>query len=337
MFAFGSKSVMPTSSIIITTHNRPAQLPHAIESARNAGRQVEVVVVDDASRDETAEICRSIPAINYVRVERNQGVAGARNLGLIRSSGDYVSFLDDDDLRLPGSIDQQVRVLAQTPEAAFVYAQAIPEAADGTRRQAYPAPCPQGDILWELLIRNFIPCGSVVFRRAALSQIGLLDDSIPGIDDWDLWLRMAELFPVIAIETPVLVWRQSTMASAQGSSDTLRLLEQGRKHFREAWLRLPRVAAASSPKKKATWEGFSKNIAEHLAWESFSALRQAEINRALGSFWTLAQLHPGAFIHLLRRWARASTLATLMAAVSHRQRLPEARAHFRQIRSNIPR
>src|SRR5262245_35276375 len=102
---------MPKVSIIITTHNRPAILPRAIESARAAGRNVEIVVVDDASCDETATVCQSINGIKYVRIDRNQGVAGARNVGLVASSGEYLNFLDDDDLRLPGSIDQQLRLL----------------------------------------------------------------------------------------------------------------------------------------------------------------------------------------------------------------------------------
>src|SRR5262245_2281056 len=111
---------MPKASIIITTHQRPALLRRAIHSASNAGRDLEVEVVDDASTDEPAAICESITGINYLRVEHNQGVAGARNIGLVASSGEYVSFLDDDDLRLPGSIDQQVKLLDQTPEAGLI-------------------------------------------------------------------------------------------------------------------------------------------------------------------------------------------------------------------------
>jgi len=328
---------MPRASVIITTHNRPALLPRAIESARASGRDVEVVVVDDASSDLTARICRSIPDFKYIRVDRNQGVAGARNIGLVASSGEYVTFLDDDDVRLPGSLDQQIRILDQTPEAMMIYSQAIPEDADGTHRRPYPPEGPQGDIFWELLVRNFIPSGSAVFRRACISRIGLLDDSIPGIDDWDLWIRIAELFPVAAIETPVMIWRQSTEGSAQGSSDTLHLIESGRKRFRQNWLRLPRVTGAESEKRKSVWRAFSQNIAEHLAWESFAAIRNAEIIRASRGLRTLLQLDPSALSNLVRRWTRASTIATLVSALVDRKELPNAKAHFKQVRSNIPR
>jgi len=328
---------MPRASVIITTNNRPALLPRAIESARTSGREIEIVVIDDASSDETAATCRTIPGIKYVRVDRNQGVAGARNIGLVASSGEFVTFLDDDDLRVSGSLDSQIQILDQTPEAMMIYGQAIPEDAGGERRQPYPCECPQGDIFWELLIRNFIPSGSVVFRRACISQIGLLDASIPGIDDWDLWIRIAEIFPVAAIETPVLVWRQSTAISAQGSSDTLDLIERGRRRFRGEWVRLPRVAGAEPAKRTFIWRAFSKNIAEHLAWESFAAVRNAQIIRASRGLRTLLQLHPAAVANLARRWTSAATTATLVSALVDSAELPNAREHLKQIRSNIPR
>ena len=86
---------MPLTSIIITTHNRPRLLSRAIESALLAGASVEVIVVDDASTDETAAVCRDLPGIKYVRVDRNQRVAGARNLRLLAGL-DTSPFCDND-------------------------------------------------------------------------------------------------------------------------------------------------------------------------------------------------------------------------------------------------
>jgi len=328
---------MPKASVIITTHNRPKLLPRAIESARASGHDVEIVVVDDASVDETAEICRSIDGIKYVRLDRNQGVAGARNVGLIASCGEYISFLDDDDVRLKDSLDQQIKILDQPPGAMMIYAQAIPEDTDGMRRHPFPDEFPQGDIFWQLLIKNFIPSGSVVFRRSCISQIGLLDDTVPGIDDWDLWIRIAEIFPVAVMETPVLIWRQSTLNSGQGSSATLDLIECGRRKLRQDWLRLPRAASAPSEKRNMVWSGFSKNIAEHLAWESFASARNAQFIRASRAVGTLLQLHPSALAQLARRWSSASTIATLVSVLIHPDELPNARAHFKELRSNTSR
>jgi glycosyltransferase involved in cell wall biosynthesis len=325
---------MPKASIIITTHDRPHLLPRAINSARDSGREVEIVVVDDASSDETAEICQSVPGINYVRVDRNQGVAGARNIGLVASRGEYISFLDDDDQRLPNSIDQQIEALESNPEAALIYGQAIPEDPNGTQHPAYPADCPQGDILWDLLTRNFIPCGSVVFRRACLSRVGLLDDGIPGIDDWDLWIRIAELFSIAAIETPVMIWRQPTRTSAQGSSCTVDLIEQGRRRFQKNWLKLPRVASAPPHRRRAAWRSFSNNVSEHLVWEAFSALGEFEFRYAGKSAVTALRLHPAALLRVPQRWTSASTLDTLLASTRSREERANARSHFKRIRSS---
>src|ERR1700756_3191722 len=113
---------MPRASIIIPTVNRPHLLPRAVESARVAGKDVEIIVVDDASVDTTAEVCRKFTGIRYIRLERNQGVAGARNVGLLASRSNYIAFLDDDDLRLPGSIDLQSDALDANPDVGFVCA-----------------------------------------------------------------------------------------------------------------------------------------------------------------------------------------------------------------------
>ena len=325
---------MSKASIIITTHNRPHLLLRAIESARASGADVEVVVVDDASSDETAKICQSVSGINYVRVERNQGIAGARNVGLVASHGEYLSFLDDDDLRLPDSLNKQIEILENNPQAGLIYAQAIPEDPTGKQQPAYPADCPQGDILWKLLTRNFIPCGSAVFRRACLSRVGLLDHDISGIDDWDLWVRIAELFPIIAIETPVMIWRQSTPTSGQGSSDTVGLIERGRGQFRRHWLNLPRVVKAPQQKKRESWRSFSNNVSEHLVWEAFSAVSKFEIRQAEKSALTALRLHPAALLGVLQRWARASTLDTLLASTRSREERANARSHFKRIRSS---
>ncbi len=191
--------------------------------------------VDDASSDETAEVCRNIAGIRYVRVERNQRVAGARNIGILNSTGDYIAFLDDDDVRLAGSLDLQVAALRAAPAAGLIYSQTLISDAPGDARvnvrnatqslapeDFYRRHCPHGDVFWQLLEQNFIPCRAAVFRRSCLLRIGLLAQSVPGIGDWDLWIRIAALYPVIALEQPVMVWRKSSPTSGQGTSTTRR-------------------------------------------------------------------------------------------------------------------
>ena len=283
----------PRVSIIITTNNRPRLLQRAIQSARESATDAEIVVVDDASSDDTAALCKSLGGeIKYVRVERNQGVAGARNIGIVMSRGEYVTFLDDDDTRLPGSLAMQVAKLDAAPEAAFIYAQAIVGDQNGRPgRRVSPTECPTGDIFLKLLTRNFIPCGTAVIRRSCLTRAGLLDNSIAGPDDWDLWIRLAELFPVIAVAEPVIIWRQSNPASGQGTSQTARLVSMGVRQFQK-WLMLPRMSAVTASEKRSLWRSFSERMAERLLWDSLRALARARLIQVGKNLATVATLHP---------------------------------------------
>jgi len=293
---------MPSVSIIIPTHNRPHLLPRAVESARAAGTDVEIIVVDDASTDETASVCKTLRGIKYVRLERNQRVAGARNVGLLASCGEYVTFLDDDDLRLPNSLDEQVRFLKADKQAGLIYGQAIlGDGAGQPTNQVYPLACPQGDAFWDLLGQNFIPCGSAVFRRSCLNRIGLLDGDLPGLDDWDLWLRIAELYPILALAKPVMIWRRSTPVSEQGTSRAADIVSQGVRQFRNRWLKLPRATNAPAKMRRLAWQRFSANMSAHLVWEAMRSLRLGDVGQATRNIFALAHLGPLVMVRLVRK------------------------------------
>ena len=150
---------MPRASVIIPTHNRVKFVTRAIDSARQAGKNVEVIVIDDASSDDTCQVCRRVSGIRYIRLEHNVGLASARNRGIAESSADYISFLDDDDMRFPGSLDRQIKVLEQDPEAAYAIGPIwIGDSDCKPTGKCFPDPCPEGDIFWELMDRNcFFP------------------------------------------------------------------------------------------------------------------------------------------------------------------------------------
>lgn len=290
---------MAKVSVIIGTHNRPHLLPRAVASAQQAGNEVEVIVIDDASSDATADVCRSLPGIRWIRTERNQKVAGARNLGILASTGEYISFLDDDDRRLPGSIDVQLAALEARPEAGLVYGQALLEDQSGAVSDEPPVPskCPQGDIFWELLERDFISCLTVVFRKACLYKVGLLDSHLAGFDDWDLWIRIAELYPVVAVDEPVAIWRKATAGTRQGSSDLSEIFAAAAKLYRTRWLSLPRAAEASKRKREETMARFFARAANITIWEAADALEARELRRALEKLTVAFRLRPGSLFH----------------------------------------
>ena len=236
-------------SLIIPTFNRPHMLLRAVESARRAGREVEVIVVDDASTDSTAEVCAALHDIKYVRLDRNQGVAEARNVGLLESSGEFIAFLDDDDLRLPGSLDKQLDRMLADERIALCYGQAL--IGDARRQlptgEIYPGQCPRGDVFWELLEHNFIPMPSVLARKSVLLKVGGFNTTLTLIEDWDLWLRISERFLVEAVEEPVAIHRKANAHSGQMCSNAGALCKQA---LRVQQMALGRTRARNAARAK---------------------------------------------------------------------------------------
>lgn len=321
---------MQRVSVVITTHNRPQLLPRAIESARSAGAEVEIVVVDDASADETAKICRGISDIRYVRVERNQRVAGARNLGILASNGEYITFLDDDDLRLPQSLDLQISVLDAAPHVGLIYGQVFEGDQHCTPTgEFYPVRCLQGDVFWALLERNFIPCGTAVFRRSCLYRVGLLDEAISGVDDWDLWLRIAELYQVGAVEQPVAIWRRPSSNSGQGSSKPVDLILQSLWLLRHKWLKLPRTAEASRRQRLNVVRAFSDSVVEHLFWEMTNSILASKFGDAGMNLRALLRLPPSTILRVIRKRSRFSTIKLLLAGALGRDDISVIKARLK--------
>ncbi len=284
---------MPSVSIIIPTCNRPQLLPRAIESARAAGTDVEIIVVDDASQDETAAVCARLSGIKYIRLERNQGVAGARNVGILASSAEFVAFLDDDDLRLPGSLDWQVATLAAAPGAGFVCGAML--IADQNYRPTGEVSAPpemDGDVFWQLLELDFpvMPL-SLVIRKLCFLSVGLLNGRIPGIDDWDILVRIAELFPVITSAEPVGIYRQPAPCSGQGSSVRSGQLARAANHQLQLF-ELPRVKTLSKSQRQAIRRRSINRVADTLLWSAWKSLPQKEFGFAAANIATALRLNP---------------------------------------------
>ena len=182
-------------SIIVPVFNGERFVREALDSAlAQTYEPVELVVVDDGSTDLTPAILAGYgDRIRAVRQE-NLGPSSARNAGLADSSGEFVQFLDADDLLPDDKIARQVEYLAGHPDVGVVYC-------EGRRfREAGPAPGPvpgggrirEGDILSSLLERNFISTPHcTLVRRACLEDVGGFRADLVRCEDWDLWLRLA--------------------------------------------------------------------------------------------------------------------------------------------------
>lgn len=289
---------MPDVSIIIPTHRRPDLLPRAVESARASGSNVEIIVVDDASTDATAEICRKLETVKYIRVDRNQGVAGARNLGILASSAEYIGFLDDDDLRLPGSLDLQVQALDNNPDSGFVCgAMMLADQQYNPTGETSVPKHPGGDAFWELLELDFpvMPLCTLI-RKSCLFQVGLLNTHLHGIDDWDILVRLAELYPIIVLRQVVGLYRKPTPASGQGSSAQYAQLRRAARHQLQLF-HLPRAKLASAEKIREVRRRTLQRIADTLLWSGVKSLRRGEWRAACSNISTALSLSPLRIAH----------------------------------------
>jgi glycosyltransferase involved in cell wall biosynthesis len=280
-----------TVSVIIPTYDRPTLLPRAIESARAAGTNVEIVVVDDGSTDNTRRVCRQLRDVVYVRNERRLRVGGARRSGIEASSGEFLSFLDDDDVRLPGSLDLQSRALEENPLVGLAYGPVHRGAADlSLTGHTLPRECVIGDVFWELLQENFIPSISAVFRRSAFTSVGGLREELAPSDDWDLWVRIAERYPVMCVDVPVAIWRQSTLESGQGSSKAVGGILQSSMKAIRAFASLQR-ARADRARFRRTVGVYANAMVDRLLRETVEAVRQRD-PYAASSFAASVRLSP---------------------------------------------
>ena len=243
------------TTVVIPTFNRADLLRRAVSSAQSAGSDVEVLVVDNASTDGTDEVCRTIPGIRYLRLPTNQGPSGARNAGIAATTTEFVSFLDDDDVLLPGSIDRQVAALRASPEAGFSYGhvllgneQCVPTGgvfwSKGEDDGALPQ-LPSGDIFFHLLGDNPIMMHTAVIRRRCLDSLPLFDPTVCRGEDWDFWVRLSENNRAIALNEPVGVVRMSRSTSRQLTADR-RAMHTDSVRLQARWLELPRALSLST-------------------------------------------------------------------------------------------
>ena len=200
---------MPQVSVIIPTHNRATYLKGAIASVlKQTFRDFELVVVDDASTDETLEVVRSFSdnRIKYFRHETQRGGSAARNSGIVKSKCDYIAFLDDDDEWALEKLKLQIRLLDRTPkQIAAVYTGYAWIDRKSGKLVGKRIPTSSGNLLSALYEGNCVGTTStVVVRRVCFKTVGLFDETLPSFQDYDMWLRIARVFCFECIDQPLV-------------------------------------------------------------------------------------------------------------------------------------
>jgi glycosyltransferase involved in cell wall biosynthesis len=196
-------------SVIIPTRNRSNLLEPSLRSVlwqRNV--DFETIVVDDGSTDDTPRVLRSLgDRIRVVRHDRSQGVSAARNRGIAEARGEWVAFLDDDDLWAPDKLELQLQALRRA-DRRWAYAGAVEITIDNQVLSGRPPASPER-VVAELMSRNLVPAGAsnVIVWKAWLSMPTVFDGSLYHSADWDLWIRLARRGAPACVSKPLVAYR----------------------------------------------------------------------------------------------------------------------------------
>ncbi len=212
----------PSVSVVIPTFNCAALLPEAIRSAYGQSfTPAEVIVVDDGCTDDTAAVVerltRSLPErLVYVR-KPNGGEASARNRGVSVAKGDYIAFLDQDDVWLPEKLEHQMQLFEADPSIALTFS-AYTRVSGGTRELVRLTGWEQSPehALEHLMEGCCITPSTVVVRRDVLNAVGPFDESLWLGNDWDMWIRMAAAghrFAYLMEPMTDYLWHATNMSS----------------------------------------------------------------------------------------------------------------------------
>jgi glycosyltransferase involved in cell wall biosynthesis len=204
-----SEGETPLVSIIIPCYKQARFLSESIESARaQTHRRFEIVVVDDGSPDNTAEIAAHCPNVVYLRQE-NSGIAAARNAGFRASRGDYLMFLDADDRLTPNAAEAHLQCFRENPAAGFVVGDIDQISSDGSYVYSPRWPILETNFYEELLRVNHVANTiAVMFNRDVLEKVEGFEKDCSPAEDYKILLRAARHFPSAHHRTVVACYRR---------------------------------------------------------------------------------------------------------------------------------
>jgi glycosyltransferase involved in cell wall biosynthesis len=221
-------------SVVIPTHNRIRWLRLALRSVLwQNGVDLEVIVVDDGSIDDTMGTVQGSGdvRIRVLRHERRVGSAASRNHGGDEATGEWLAFLDDDDLWAPDKLLRQVAA-AEESRRDWVYTGSV-NVDENLRVMSGVSPPPPDEVTASIFRRNTIPGGgsNVVMRRHLFERVGPFDVRLMSAEDWDLWIRLAEVGPPAWVPEPLMAKRihpTNLSLDVRAIFASVRLIEQRR-------------------------------------------------------------------------------------------------------------
>ncbi len=212
-------------TVVIPAYNRADLICETVDSVlAQTYQDFEIVIVDDGSTDDTTAVLAPYLKHN-VRViyQDNQGEGSARNSGILAAKGEYIAFVDSDDLWMPTKLERQMAIFANRPQLAWVYTDAYAFDSD-SKQELYilgeKNPQYEGAIAHQLLLHNFIASPTPIVRRSVFDEVGVFNHN-PIAADWDMWLRIAAKYPIGRIAEVLAGYRVHSNAISQNSDPLL--------------------------------------------------------------------------------------------------------------------
>lgn len=271
----------PRVSVIIPAYNAAATLDETLCSARGQSlTDIEIIVVDDGSRDRTGDIARNHAASDArVRVlsQPNRGVATARNAGIAESAGEFLAFLDADDLWAAAKLERQLAAMeAAGPDAGASYTLYCCVDPDGRLSPGHPQARAVPDALGALCRSNFIGnTSSILVRRDLAQRVGGFDPQLQaqgaqGCEDWDFFLRLANVTRLVTVPEPLTAYR---VGAGNMSSDDARMLRSARL--------MAEKLAGRMPTRRAE---LAQGVSNYAFWLAMEALKRRDLSAAARLF-----------------------------------------------------
>ncbi|MEP7071138.1 MAG: glycosyltransferase [Verrucomicrobiota bacterium] len=221
------REAAPLVSVVMPCYNQGRFLGDGIESIlTQTYSNLEVIVVDDGSNDETPEIVKRYPEVRYLHQE-HQRVPTARNLGFSSSRGAFIIFLDADDRLTPNAVQSHLDCFAANPAAGFVVGDIDQVNEDGSHRFSPRYPVLTENFYEELLRVNHIAnTNAVMFRRNTIEHLGGFEVATNGGEDYELLLRAARAFPSAHHRNTVAQYRRYNNSMSRRGVRMLRAMDR---------------------------------------------------------------------------------------------------------------
>jgi glycosyltransferase involved in cell wall biosynthesis len=255
----------PDVSTVIPTRDRAGLLARTLRSALSQrGVDLEVIVVDDGSTDDTANVVRSAddPRVRLIDHDRAAGVSTARNSGIEAARGTWIAFLDDDDLWAPTKLARQLRS-ATDARAIWVYTGAVKIDLADRVVGGTPPPSPR-EVMARLPRWSLVPggCSGVIVSRETLARTGDFDPRLTNLADWDLWIRLAQIGAPSSADDPLVGYR---LHAGQSSLDVELILREVAILEQKHGVRVDRGSLHHYIAHKCLLSGDRSQAAKHLA------------------------------------------------------------------------